>query len=60
MMKVKKSKFTRIINIEQNEWVVHNLSSGSECILDDSEVLMLSNCDKNEYNELPDLLLQLL
>lgn len=59
-MKVKKSKFTRIINIEPNEWMVYNLSSGSECVLNDLEVQMLSDCINNEYGELPELLSQLL
>lgn len=59
-MKVKKSKFTRMINIEPNEWMVHNLSSGSECILNNLEVQTLLDCINHEYSKLPELLSQLL
>ena len=58
-MNVKKSKYTRIINIEPNEWMVHNLSTGSECILNDLEIRQLLDCNNHEYDELPELLVQL-
>lgn len=59
-MKVKKSKYTRIVFMQSGKWFVHNLSSGSECILDEAEVKMLSECDNNEYDTLPELLVELL
>lgn len=59
-MRVKKSKYTRIVYIQPDEWLIHNLSSGSECILDDNEIKLLSDCENMNYDELPDLLSQLL
>lgn len=43
-MKYKKSMYTRILKIDDDSWMVHNLSSGSECILDSQELKILNNC----------------
>ncbi|MFR8293809.1 MAG: radical SAM protein [Ruminococcus sp.] len=43
-MKYKKSMYTRILKIDDDFWMVHNLSSGSECILDSQELKILNNC----------------
>ena len=59
-MKVKISKYTRSLYVQPGEWFVHNLSSGSECILDENEVRLLSDCTQQEYDVLPDFLVQLL
>lgn len=38
------------------QWLVHNLLSGSECILDDDEVAELNSANEREYDNLPQLL----
>lgn len=59
-MRIKKSKYTRIVFMQSGKWFVHNISSGSECILDDVEVNLLSECDNYDYDTLPELLAELL
>lgn len=59
-MMIKKSKYTRIVFMQSRKWFVHNISSGSECILDDVEVNLLSECDNYDYDTLPELLAELL
>ena len=55
-MRVKKSRFTRIVFLRTGQWLVHNLLSGSECILDDDEVAELNSANEREYDNLPQLL----
>lgn len=38
------------------QWLVHNLLSGSECVLDDDEVTELNSANEREYDNLPQLL----
>lgn len=52
-MRVKKSRFTRIVFLRTGQWLVHNLLSGSECILDDDEVAELNSANEREYDNLP-------
>lgn len=46
--------------MQPEEWLVYNLSSGSECVLDKGEIKILSECSNNEYDVLPEILKQLL
>lgn len=43
-MEYKKSIYTRTLKIDDDTWLVHNLASGSECILDKAERLILDSC----------------
>lgn len=58
-MKVKKSKFTRKVQLNADMWLVHNLISGSECILDEDEIGELENISNIDYDVFPETIQKL-
>ena len=59
-MNLKISRYTRIVFVADDKWLVHNLNSGSECILSNKELSLMKSIDNSINDDFSELLNQLL
>lgn len=58
-MKLKISKYTREVKINKDYYLVHNLLSGSECLIGNNELNDINNFLSQSYTEIPEIVKRL-